>query len=159
MGILELLERAFLPLRRPPKVKVDLKELFCDPRGRQPLEKLRTAAVGVTYNNIDGSSRQDALKKLKVRDRVRLISNADRAESQEVVYLVLGGKGGRLSMRDCFGRLNDKTAADVVRRATRENITTAATVASLVGGTRKRPKLGCVLELASYPGPEPQKTD
>lgn len=150
MGLLDILERTFVPSRTPRSVKVDLKELFCDPRGRPPLKTIRTAAVGVAYNNIDGSKRQDALRKLKVGDRVRLIWNADRGEKREVVYLVLEGKGRRLSMRDCFGRLNDKVAAEVVRGAMQENVMTAATVVDLVGGTRKRPRLGCVLELTCY---------
>jgi hypothetical protein len=53
-------------------------------------------------------------------------------------------------MADCFGRLNDKVAADVIRWLTQERISTAVRVARIVGGTRKRPKLGCLLELSTY---------
>ncbi|MBW1890385.1 MAG: hypothetical protein JRI93_07660, partial [Deltaproteobacteria bacterium] len=40
------------------------------------------------------------------------------------------------------------------RWLTKDNIVTAARVVRIVGGTRKRPKLGCVLELSTYPSPE-----
>jgi hypothetical protein len=110
--------------------------------------------VGVEYSNIDGSDRQEALKKIKAGERVRLIWSAGDSGDKDTVYLVRKGLSQELSMPDCFGRLNDKVAADVVRWLTRENRVTGARVVKLTGGTRKRPKLGCILELRTYPGPE-----
>ena len=60
-------------------------------------------------------------------------------------------------MSDCFGRLNDRVAADVIRWLTQENVVTEAQVLKIQGGTPKRPKLGCVMELTAYPGPDPKK--
>jgi hypothetical protein len=110
--------------------------------------------VGVEYSNIDGSDRQEALKKNKIGEKVRLIWDAGDSGNKDTVYLVRKGLGQELAMPDCFGRLNDKVAADVIHWLTKENVVTSAKVAKLSGGTRKRPRLGCVLELRTYPGPK-----
>ena len=156
MGLLHILERLLHKSKEDEKL-VALKEIFCKPKGKELIKQFKTAAVGCQYSNVDGSSRQDALKKLKAGQRVRLIWNAEDAGSRDTVYLVKSGRGQELSMPDCFGRLNDKIAASVVRWLTRDNIVTAAKVVKITGGTRKQPRLGCVLELASYPGPEEKR--
>lgn len=153
MGLLEALEGMLLRYKRG-KERVDLKEIFCKRSDGNYLDSVRTAAVGVEYSNIDGSDRQEALKKVKQGDRVRLIWDAGDSGGKDFVYLVRKGTSNELSMPDCFGRLNDKVAADVIRRLTKENVVTAAKVAKITGGTKKRPKLGCVLELRAYPAPE-----
>lgn len=152
MGILNTLEQMFIPSRRP--VRMGLKEIVCKPRKKDFIESIRTSATGSEYNNPDGSDRQIALQKLKVGERVRLMWDAGETGQKKTIYLVRGGKSQRFSMSDCFGRLNDKMAADVIRWLTKENITTSAKVVKIVGGTRKRPKLGCILELSTYRGPE-----
>ena len=86
-----------------------------------------------------------------------MIWDAGESGTKTTVYLVRKGKSQELSMPDCFGRLNDKTAADVTRWLTQDNIVTAAHVVKITGGTRKQPKLGCVLELRTYPGPKKKK--
>ncbi len=156
MGLLDKLERL---LHRSPQeeTRVELKEIFCKPGRRQFIEKINTAASGCQYSNPDGSSRQKALEKLKVGERVRLIWHAGSSGSKHIVYLVRGAKSQELSMPDCFGCLNDKIAARVVRWLTRDNIVTAARVIKITGGTRKQPRLGCVLELTTYPGPVEKK--
>ena len=158
MGLLQTLERMLI--KRPEQEQmVELKEIFCKPKGRQPLEQFRTPAVGCQYSNPDGSSRQDALRKLKVGEKVRLIWHAIENGRRNRVYLVRRGSAGQeLSMPDCFGRLDDKVAEKVIRWLNRDNIVTAARVVRITGGTRKQPRLGCVLELATYPGPEEKKT-
>lgn len=151
--------RFFKGLIFPAKVfeKIDLKEIFCNAKEGDPIiKRFNTSAVGVEHSNIDGSNRQEALNLLKPDDKVRLIWDAGSQENKSIVYLVRGGKGQRLKMENCFGRLSEKAAADVVRWTTRENIMTSARVVKIVGGTRKRPKLGCVVELTTYPGPEPK---
>mgnify|MGYP001028544107 CR=1 FL=1 len=153
MGLLNALEQMLLRYKRG-KEHVDLKEIFCKRSDDKHIERFRTAAVGVEYSNIDGSDRQEALKKLKVGEKVRLIWDGAGQSGKDTVYLVRKGLSHELAMADCFGRLNDKVAADVVRRLTKDNVVTAAKVAKIQGGTRKRPKLGCVLELRAYPGPE-----
>ncbi len=114
------------------------------------VRQFRTAAVGTGYGNPDGSDRQAALKKLKADEKIRLIWDVGSPSNRQIVYLVRSGRTRKLSMADCFGRLNDKVAADVVQWLNRDNITTSARVVKIVGGTRKRPELGCVLELTAY---------
>lgn len=153
MGLLDALEQMLLRHKRG-KEQVDLKEIFCKRSDDDCIEKFRTAAVGVEYSNIDGSDRQEALKKVKVGEKVRLIWDAGEAGEKETVYLVRKGRARELAMPDCFGRLNDKVASDVIRWLTKENRVTSATVVKRTGGTRKKPKLGCVLELRTYPAPD-----
>lgn len=152
MGILDKLEQMFNPARKPKEVRIDLKEIVCKPKGKPCLRQVKAAVVGSDFSNIDGSNRQEALAKLKVGENVRLIWN--RTDSKDIVYLVRGGRTQEFSMSDCFGRLDDKVAAEIIRWLTQENIVTSAKVAKILGGTRKRPKLGCVVELSAYQGPE-----
>jgi hypothetical protein len=155
MKLLKTLERIFTP-GADKSVQVDLKEIYCKRKDSNFIKKFNTPAIGTEYSNPDGSERQESLKKLKAGQRVRLIWDAGSAGNKNVVYLVRKGKNQELSMSDCFGRLNDKVAGEVVKWLTRENVLTAAKVAKLTGGTRKRPKLGCILELTTYPGPKPK---
>jgi hypothetical protein len=156
MGLLKTLARVFTPSEIT-KERVELKEIFCKRRGEGYIKRFRTPAVGSEYSNLDGSDRQEALQKIKEGQRVRLIWDAASPRNKSVVYLLRGGKNQQLSMPDCFGRLNDKVAADVVRWLNQDNIVTSARVARIGGGTRKRPKLSCILELTTYPGPVQKK--
>ena len=157
MGLLRSLERMFIPGRKSREQRVDLKEIFCKRKDDGYIEKFRTPATGCQYSNPDGSDRQETLQKLKPGNKVRLIWDAGESGTKTTVYLVRKGKSQELSMPDCFGRLNDKTAADVTRWLSQDNIVTAAHVVKITGGTRKQPKLGCVLELRTYPGPKKKK--
>ena len=150
MKILKMLEEIFIPSKKAKTEHVDLKEIDCRRKDNDFVRQFRTAAVGTRYGNPDGSDRQAALKKLKVDEKIRLIWDAGSPSNRQIVYLVRGGRTRKLSMADCFGRLNDKVAADVVQWLNRDNITTSARVVKVVGGTRKRPDLGCVLELTAY---------
>jgi hypothetical protein len=155
MRLLETLEAIILRKKTLPKeVRIDLKEIVCKKKKKNLVETFRTAAVGSAYSNPDGSSRQEAMQKVKEGDKVRLIWAQGESGGKDVVYLVKGGIGRELNMSNCFGRLDDKTAASVVRWLTQENISTAAKVHKVTGGTAKRPKLGCVVELETYRMPE-----
>ncbi|MFO8085302.1 MAG: hypothetical protein R6U27_13400 [Desulfobacterales bacterium] len=154
MRILDIIESVLFKSKTVSKeVRIDLKEILCKPRKKDFIEKFRTTAVGTEYGNPDGSRRQDALKKVKEGNKVRLVWSKGESGSRDIVYLVKGGIGRELDMSNCFGRLDDKTAADVIHRLTKENIVTAARVIKITGGTQKHSKLGCVLELATYHGP------
>jgi hypothetical protein len=157
MKILGMLEKIFLKSKeKSEEVRVDLKEIVCKPKKKLFIEKFRTTAVGTEYGNPDGSRRQDALKKVKEGNKVRLVWRKGESGSKDIIYLVNGGAGiGReMIMSNCFGRLDDKTAASVIHCLTKENIMTSARVLKITGGTQKRPKLGCILELETYHGPE-----
>ena len=153
MGLLNTLEQLLIPSKRPKKETIGLKEIICKPKKKNRVQTFRTAAVGCEYSNPDGSDRQDAVHKLKVGQKVRLLWDAGESGHKKTIYLSCG-RARTFSMSDCFGRLNDKTAADVIRWLTQDKMTTSATVADVVGGTRKRPKKGCVLELSTYKVPE-----
>ena len=153
MSILRALEGIFVPARKVEETRVELKEIFCGRGDDGYIKRFKTAALGTAYKNPDGSSRQDTLQKMKPGEKVRLIWDARNPEKKTMVYLVRKGRHRQLAMSDCFGRLGDKVADDVCRWLTRENVVTAARVVDIVGGTRKRSKLGCVLELRTYPAP------
>ena len=150
MGLIDKLEQLLIPSKRSKSKRIDLKEVMCRPKKKNLVETFRTPAVGCEYKNMDGSDRQAALGKLKDGERVRLLWDAGSDGSKKTLYLVRGRNTQAFSMANCFGRLNDKVAADVISRLTQEGIVTAAHVAKIVGGTRKRPKLGCIVELTSY---------
>ena len=156
MGILDALEKMLVG-RRAPAEQIHLKEIVSKGRCKTSVESVKTSAVGTGYTNPDGSSRQDALQKLKAGDKVRLIWKDDGPENKAIVYLVRKGRSKEVAMSDCFGRLNDRVAAEVVRRLTLENVVTEAKVMKITGGTPKHPKRGCVIELTGYPGPSPNK--
>jgi hypothetical protein len=150
MGLLNTLEQMLIPSKRPEKQIVNLREIVCKPRKKDWVQTFNTSAVGCEYSNPDGSDRQEALAKLKVGEKVRLLWDAGQTGSKKTIYLVRGPKTQQLSISNCFGRLNDKLAGDVIRWLTRDSIVTAAKVIKIVGGTSKRPKLGCVIELSTY---------
>ncbi len=154
MGLIDTLEHLLIPSRRPKSERVDLKEIVCKPRKKNLVQTFKTPAVGCEYSNKDGSERQTALEKLKDGERVRLLWDSGTDGNKKTLYLVRGRQNQSLNISNCFGRLNDKVAADVIRWLTQDHITTAAHVDKIVGGTRKRPKLGCIIALSTYKTPE-----
>jgi hypothetical protein len=152
MGLLEILENALI--NRPKKEQVNLKEIFCKRRDDNYIKRFNTSVVGARYRNVDGSQRQDAIAKLKPGERLRLIWDAGPNGRKNKINLLRGGRSQQLNISHCVGRLSDKVSADVIRWLTQENIVTTARVVKVSGGTRKRPKLTCVVELTTYPGPK-----
>ncbi len=150
MGLIDTLEHLLIPSKRSKSERINLKEVMCKPKKRDFIVSFRTPAVGCEYKNIDGSERQEALEQLKEGERVRLLWDAGKDGTKKTIYLVRGRHTQAFSMTNCFGRLNDKAASDVIRRLTQEQIATTAHIAKIVGGTRKKPKLGCLLELSTY---------
>ena len=150
MGLLDTLEQLFIKSKRPKKQVVNLKEIVCKSKKKNFVQTFITSAVGCEYSNPDGSERQEALAKAKVGEKVRLLWDAGETGNKKTIYLVRGPGIQQLNIANCFGRLNDEVARDVIRWLTQESIATTAKVAKIVGGTRKRPKLGCVLELSTY---------
>ncbi|MEJ2037436.1 MAG: hypothetical protein P8X55_00695 [Desulfosarcinaceae bacterium] len=152
MGLIDILENILTP--RKEKMRVDLKEIYCKRKDDDFIKQFNTTVVGGELRNVDGSERQDAMMKLKVGQKVRMIWESGEGGKKDKINLLLGGRGHELDISQCFGRLSDKVTADVIRWLTRDNIVTAAKVTRITGGTRKRPKLGCVLQLTTYPGPK-----
>ena len=152
MGLLDILEKILVKPRR--GTRIDLKEIYCNRTDDDFIKSLRTTVVGSEYSNVDGSERQAALEKLKIGEKVRLIWEAGESGSKDKIFVLRGSKGRELVMPDCFGRLNDKVTGDVIQWLTREKSITSAQVVDITGGTSKRPKKSCVLELRTYPGPK-----
>lgn len=150
MGLLDTLEQMFIKSKRPKKQVVNLKEIVCKSKKKDFVQTFNTSAVGCEYSNPDGSERQEALAKAKVGEKVRLLWDAGETGNKKTIYLVRGPGIQQLNIANCFGRLNDEVARDVIRWLTQESIATTAKVAKIVGGTRKRPKLGCVVELSTF---------
>ncbi len=155
MGLLSFLER--LMFKSEQQKQVDMKEIVCKKTGKDYIKQFRTSVSGCEYKNVDGSDRQEALANLKVGKKVRLIWDAGGDGKAKKIYVVRSRGVNQLAMPDCFGRLNDKVAADVIRWLNKDDIVTSAKIVDIVGGTRKRPKLGCVLELTTYHRPEKDK--
>ena len=151
MGLLEILEKILVKPRR--GTRIDLKEIFCKRNDDDFIKSFRTTVVGSEYSNVDSSDRQEALQKLKVGEKVRLIWEAGESGGKDKIYVLRGGKGQELAMPDCFGLLNDKVTNDVIQWLSREKIITSAHVVEITGGTSKRPRQSCILELRTYPGP------
>jgi hypothetical protein len=155
MRLLDLIESVLFRSKTVSKeVHIPLKEIICKRKKKDFIEKFRTTAVGTEYSNPDGSHRQDAMKKIKEKDKVRLVWSEGQSGSKDIVYLVKGGIGRELVMSNCFGRLDDKTAAQVIQWLNKENIVTTGRILKITGGTPKNPKLGCILELETYQGPK-----
>ena len=150
MGLLDSLERMFVPSKKTRKRVVNLKEIVCKSKKKDWVQTFNTSAVGCEYSNPDGSERQEALAKVKIGEKVRLLWDAGETGNKKTIYLVRGPRTQQLNISNCFGRLSDKVAGEVIRWLTQENIGTTAKVVKIVGGTRKRPKLGCVVELSTY---------
>jgi hypothetical protein len=150
MGLLDALEQMFVKSKRPKKQVVNLKEIVCKSKKKDFVQTFNTSAVGCEYRNPDGSERQEALAKAKAGEKLRLLWDAGETGNKKTIYLVRGPGTQQLNISNCFGRLNDKVAADIIRWLTQESIATTAKVVKIVGGTRKRPKLGCVIELSTY---------
>jgi hypothetical protein len=129
---------------------VNLKEIVCKSKKKDWVQTFNTSAVGCEYSNPDGSERQEALAKVKSGEKVRLLWDAGETGNKRTIYLVRGARTQQLNISNCFGRLNDKVAADVIRWLTQDSIATSAKVVKVVGGTRKRPKLGCVIEISTF---------
>jgi hypothetical protein len=147
MGLIDALERILVPGKRSDR-QVDLKEIYCKRKDDDYLKRFRTAAVGTTYRNVDGSERQRAIEGLKVGERLRLVWDV-RKENK--ILLLRRGRGAQVDISRCIGRLDDKVAAEVLRGVSQETRVPSARVAKVTGGTRKRPKLGCVVEMSIYP--------
>jgi hypothetical protein len=62
MGLLDTLEGLLIPGKRKRQETESLKEILCKRRDDGYLDKFTTPVVGATFNNIDGSPRQEALK-------------------------------------------------------------------------------------------------
>ncbi len=153
--VFKKLKRMLGPQKKPKKpvseeIKlIPMKEIYGDPRDKDYVKKFKTKALGVTFKNIDGSSRQEAIKKLKVGPKVRLIWNKNNPKDSNAIMLFPSGKGN-VAMETCFGHLNASLAADVVHWADKKEMALYAEVEGVLSGTKELPTLGCLIEITTY---------
>jgi hypothetical protein len=103
MRLLDLIESVLFRSKTVSKeVHIPLKEIICKRKKKDFIEKFRTTAVGTEYSNPDGSHRQDAMKKIKEKDKVRLVWSEGQSGSKDIVYLVKGGIGRELGHVELF---------------------------------------------------------
>jgi hypothetical protein len=113
------------------------------------LRNLKPKSLEVSFDNIDGSSRQEGIKRLKVGQKIRLAWGKNNPHDPNAVLLFPGGTD-KVNMKNCIGHLNASLAADVVNWATINDWYIYAEVAEILGGTDECETLGCLLEITVY---------
>lgn len=117
----------------------DFKRRFC------------TKLVGVTFENLNGSSRQRAIQLAKVGKRVQLAWNPSDPNDQNAILVFGKGSMTFLDENTCLGHLKEDLAADVVDWINNESIEGIyGEVAKILGGTKEFPTYGCLVELTLY---------
>lgn len=120
------------------------------PTGKH-IKKFKTKVVGVTFDNLDCSSRQAAICNIKIGDRLQLAWNpSDPYDSNAILIFGKGSMSG-LEGNTCIGHLKADLAADVVAWINSDDINGIYTEASkIMGGTKELPTYGCLIELTIY---------
>jgi len=127
---------------------VKLCEFFGDPQATNYIKKFKTMAVGVSKNNADGSSRQEAIKRLRKGQKVRLVWDKNNSYDPNAVMLFPNETDMFLDMQ--FGFLKTDLAADVVKWVTQEDKSVYAEVAQKKRKTEDFPFSGVLLEITVY---------
>ena len=104
------------------------------------IRSFKTKVVGVTFDNLDGSSRQQAIRKLKPGDRLQLAWYPDSPHDPNAIMVFGKGSMSELDMSTCIGHIKADLAADMVEWFKDENIEGIyAVVDEIVGGTNDKP--------------------
>jgi hypothetical protein len=146
-----------LPNTKAPVHGISYPEFLGDRRDTGYIKKFKTKVVGVTHENVDGSSRQDAIGRLRVGQKVRLVWEKDNPHDPNAI-LLFPGTTGNVKMKDCVGYLKADLAADMVNWVTNTDWCVYAEVAEILGGYEGADTLGCLLEITVYSEVEPTPT-
>lgn len=134
----------------PNSYRVFLEPIFGE-KPEKDSHEIITKVVGVTFDNIDGSSRQQAIKRLKVGDRVQLVMNPNDPYDKNAIMVFGKGSIEHVEIPDCIGHLKADLAADVHDWAKDDSLEGIyAEVHRLTGGTRDKPTRGCVIKMMIY---------
>ncbi len=126
---------------------LDLKTLFGE-KQKTYKRQFKTKIVGVTYDNIDGSSRQDAIRRARRGQRIQLAWNPADPYDANAGLVFCEGSMEYLEMDDCMGHIKADLAADIVEWVKTDKYKSIyAEVADVLGGSRKFPTLGCLIEI------------
>jgi len=138
------------PTQVPPVHGINYPEFLGDRRETNYIKKFKTKAVGVTYENIDGSSRQEAIRRVRVGQKVRLAWDKENPHDSNAILLFPSDGSDRVKMRNCIGYLNARLAADVVDWVINKDRYVYAEVAEILGGYGDLETVGCLLEITVY---------
>ncbi len=144
----------FFIRRKKPNKTVDRLELKTIP-GEKPTgkynRKFKTKVVGVTFDNLDGSSRQAAISRVKPENRLQLAWNPSDPHDSNAILVFGKGTMSHLEGDTCIGHLKADLAADVVDWINSDDIVGIyAEVSKILGGTEESPTYGCLIELTIY---------
>ena len=144
----------FFIRRKKPNETINRLELKTIP-GERPTgkysRKFKTKVVGVTFDNLDGSSRQVAISRLKQGDQLQLAWNPSDAHDSNAILVFGKGTMSHLEGDTCIGHLKADLAADVVAWINGDDIEGIyAEVSKILGGTKELPTYGCLIELTIY---------
>lgn len=154
----------FFVFKKKTKNKKILLKMIPGEETENPFRNISTKVVGVTYKNLDGSSRQNAIKKLKPGQRLQLAWNQNDPYDSNAILVFGEGNLEHADMSTCIGHLKADLAADVVswiRSNEYEGI--YAEVYKIIGGDKDRPRVGCLIDLmlikkdANISSPETEK--
>lgn len=116
--------------------------------------KIKTKVVGVTFDNIDGSSRQNAIGNLEIGQKVHLVWNPNDPYDSNAIMVCGDASMSHVEISSCIGHLKADLAADLVEEhAKNENSQYKgiyAEVLDVLGGTRDKPTRGCLIEIGFY---------
>lgn len=104
----------------------------------EPLELIETRVAGVTFENDDGTNRQEILKKCKPGETI-VLEHWPMPEDEYAVK-VLRENGEQL------GYIPREDAEDVADWLNSANTVTAK-IKRITGGKKDKPTLGCVIEI------------
>lgn len=104
----------------------------------EPLELIETRVAGVTFENDDGTNRQEILKKCKPGDSI-VLEHWPMPEDEYAVK-VLRENGEQL------GHIPREDAEDVAEWLGSANSVTAK-IKKITGGTKDKPTIGCIIEI------------
>lgn len=104
----------------------------------EPLELIETRVAGVTFENDNGTSRQEILKKCKPGEPIKLVHSP--MPEHEYAVKVLRENGEQL------GHIPREDAEDVADWLNSANTVTAK-IKRITGGKKDKPTLGCVIEI------------
>ncbi len=148
--IINLISKKYSNLAKRQEIKAKQMELqgIYGEKQKKYIRTFKTKVVGVTFDNDDGSSRQNAIGNLQVGQEVHLAWEPNNPYSDNAI-LVFGKI--HMAMSSCVGHLKSDLGRDVLEWMnddTYEGI--YAEVADILGGTRGAPTFGCLIEICLY---------
>jgi hypothetical protein len=133
-----------------PMQRVEMKVLYGD-KQKKYKRTFKTKVVGVTFDNDDGSSRQDAIGHLQIGQQVHLVWNPHNEYSENAILVCGTIVGNEVILSTCVGHLKADLGEDVVKWMDDDTLNGIyAEVADILGGTKKLPTLGCLIKICLY---------